>query len=366
MDVAKHKSLDAHGVWLDTGKPRSGPIFLEKFRANSEYKSLLRRSKAHSDRDISDSLATDLLSSNNQSFWRKWNNLRGPNVSPTTMIDGNINNRDIADHFSGFFQRIYTGSPANDLLQEKFKVEYENYCATHKHDSIIPFLFSWSDMVDAALKMKLSKASSTFFKSEHILYGCPELLYYLHLLFNGLLSHGYVPFEFLRGTICPIIKDSSGDCSDPNNYRGITLSPCLAQLLEYCLLGKFDSFLTCDDLQFGFKRGLSTSHAIFALKSCVDYYSKYHTNVFVTLLDCSKAFDKVSHYGIFLKLMSRGVPLCFLNLFIYWYLNLFCCCQWNGVKSEYFRVLTGTKQGGVISPSIFTLYLEELITRLRR
>ena len=119
-------------------------------------------------------------------------------------------------------------------------------------------------MVDAALKMKLGKASSTFFKTEHILNGCPELLYYLHLLFNGLISHGYVPFEFLRGTINPIIKDSSGDCSDPNNYRGITLSPCLAQLFEYCLLAKFGSYLICDDLQFGFKRGHSTSHAIFS------------------------------------------------------------------------------------------------------
>ena len=179
------------------------------------------------------------------------------------------------------------------------------------------------------------------------------------------LRFSYVPFKLLRGTINPIIKDSSGDCSDPNNYRGITLSPCLAQLFEYCLLAKFGSYLICDDLQFGFKKGHSTSHAIFSLKSCVDYYLKYHSNVFVTFLDCSKAFDKVSHYGIFLKLMSRGVPLCFLNIIIYWYLNLFCCCQWSGAKSNYFRILSGTKQGGVISPRIFTLYLDELVARLR-
>ena len=64
--------------------------------------------------------------------------------------------------------------------------------------------------------------------------------------------------------------------------------------------------------------------------------------------------------------MSRGVPLCFLNLIVYWYLNLHCCCQWNGVKSDFFQVTTGTKQGGVISPKIFTPYLDELISRLRR
>ena len=187
----------------------------------------------------------------------------------------------------------------------------------------------------------------------------------MHRLFNGLLSHSYVPSEFLQGTITPTIKNVSGDCSDPNNYRGITLSPCLAQLFEYTLLSKFGSFLECDDLQFGFKSGQSTSHAIYVLKSCIEYYLEYHSNVFVTFLDCSKAFDKVSHYGIFLKLMSRNVPLCFLNIMIYWYLNLNCCCQWGGVKSEYFRILTGTKQGGVLSPRIFTVYMDDLIIRLR-
>ena len=156
------------------------------------------------------------------------------------------------------------------------------------------------------------------------------------------------------------------DCSDTNNYRAITLSPCLAQLFEHCLLAKFGCFLNSDDLQFGFKRRHSTSHAIFTLRSCVDYYTEHHSNVFVTFLDCSKAFDKVSHYGIFLKLISRNVPLCFLNIMIYWYLNLFCCCQWNGVKSDFFRVITGTKQGGVLSPKIFSLYVDDLIIILRR
>ena len=42
------------------------------------------------------------------------------------------------------------------------------------------------------------------------------------------------------------------------------------------------------------------------------------------------------------------------------------CCQWRGSYSDYFDVLTGTKQGGVISPRIFTMYMDELIARLRK
>ena len=57
-------------------------------------------------------------------------------------------------------------------------------------------------------------------------------LCHLHLLFNAFLCHSYLPNEFLYGTISPIIKDSNGDTSDSNNYRGITLGPILAQVFE--------------------------------------------------------------------------------------------------------------------------------------
>ena len=63
--------------------------------------------------------------------------------------------------------------------------------------------------------------------------------------------------------------------------------------------------------------------------------------------------------------MKRGIPLCFLRLIIYLCLNLKSRCQWRGSFSDYFNVLTGVKQGGVISPQLFTLYVDDLISRLR-
>ena len=220
-------------------------------------------------------------------------------------------------------------------------------------------------MLDAVFNLKLGKATSTFIKAEHVFYGCPELICYLHLLFNGLLSHSYLPHEFLCGTITPVVKDPNGDCTSSNNYRPVTLGPILCQVFEYLLLNKFGFYLETDDTQFGFKKSHSTSHAIFVLKECVDYFTMHGSNVLVTFLDCSKAFDTVSHSGIFLKLIERGVPLCFLNIMMYWYLNMQARCIWRGVFSDYFRVITGTKQGGVLSPKIFALYLDGLIERLK-
>ena len=115
-------------------------------------------------------------------------------------------------------------------------------------------------------------------------------------------------------------------------------------------MNKFGYFLSTDNLQFGYKNKHSTSHAVYVLRECVNYYTTHGSNVLVSFLDCSKAFDTVSHYGLFLKLMEKGIPLCFLNLIIYWYLNMQVRVVWRQTFSEYFHVLSGTKQGGVLSP----------------
>ena len=64
--------------------------------------------------------------------------------------------------------------------------------------------------------------------------------------------------------------------------------------------------------------------------------------------------------------MDRGVPIFFLKLIMYWYLNMKSRVHWEAEFSDYFDVLTGIKQGGVLSPRIFTLYVDCLIRRLRK
>ena len=109
----------------------------------------------------------------------------------------------------------------------------------------------------------------------------------------------------------------------------------------------------------------TTSHAIYSLKECIYYFTSQGSSVYTAFLDCSKGFDMVNHHGLFTKLINRGIPLCFLNLLIYWYSNLTSLVKWNGVFSETFRVYSGVRQGGVLSPHLFALYIDDLISELR-
>ena len=71
------------------------------------------------------------------------------------------------------------------------------------------------------------------------------------------------------------------------------------------------------------------------------------------------------HYGkLFSLLMSKGLPNVVVRFILDGYIRQSACIQWEGVKSRSFNTFNGVKQGGVISPILFSIYYDELITRL--
>jgi Reverse transcriptase (RNA-dependent DNA polymerase) len=86
--------------------------------------------------------------------------------------------------------------------------------------------------------------------------------------------------------------------------------------------------------------------------------------VFLGALDASKAFDRINHTKLFDKLMKRNVPLCLIITLSCWYEKLFSCVRWNGVFSAFFKVSCGVRQGGILPPTLFNIYVDELIEDL--
>jgi len=155
---------------------------------------------------------------------------------------------------------------------------------------------------------------------EHLVYAHPILLIHLSLLFNFLKLHGTVPHDFCKGIIIPLIKNSVGDKTSSDNYRGITLSitlsPVLSKVFELTLLNDVKSYLISDDLQSGFKRNSSCAHAIFTIRSVVEHYCKSGSTVTVCALDISKAFDPVNNYALLSLLIDRKVPKYFVTIIL--------------------------------------------------
>ena len=73
----------------------------------------------------------------------------------------------------------------------------------------------------------------------------------------------------------------------------------------------------------------------------------------------SKAFDLVDFSQLFSKLKHR-IGSIFIRLLAYVYIFQSCCVDWAGVKSKHFSVACGIRQGAVLSPILFSIYIDDL------
>ena len=247
-------------------------------------------------------------------------------------------------------------------LNETFQKEYDKACRSHSNCSCSSHKVTLQTVLDASFSLKKGKSSDDALISAEHIFNAPLIFFdRLQCLFQQMLLHGRVPWQFQRGTIIPLVKDRGGDHGDMNNYRGITIAPIISKIFEYAMNIIFQPFLTTSNYQFGFKKKSSTSHAIYCLRETVDYYVTHGSNVYCSFLDASKAFDRLVHAGLFLKLLQRGAPLIFVNIIIFWYSALQCRVRWGETFSGWFCIVAGVRQGGILSPVFYCLYVDELV-----
>ena len=115
------------------------------------------------------------------------------------------------------------------------------------------------------------------------------------------------------------------------------------------------------DNQFGFKKGLGCSHAIYTVRNVVDRYVNGGSTVNLCALDLSKAYDKTNHHALFIKLMNRNLPVELLLMFENWFSNCWTCIKWETISSSFFMIEFGVRQGSVLSPHFFAIYLDDIV-----
>ena len=93
---------------------------------------------------------------------------------------------------------------------------------------------------------------------------------------------------------------------------------------------------------------------------------RHGTNPIMTLLDCSKAFDMCKYSIMFNKLLAKGLPAVVVRVLIVVYEKQFAWVRWGGAKSEVFPIVNGTRHGSVLSPTLFSIYMDEILVNLRK
>ena len=130
------------------------------------------------------------------------------------------------------------------------------------------------------------------------------------------------------------------------------------------ILNRYADKLITSQNQFGFKKHHSTAMCTMVLKQTINYYTANKGRVFCTLLDATKAFERVKYCKLFQCLVDWNLPAVMLRVLYKLYTSQVMCVKWNGGQSRWFHAVNGVKQGGVLSPVLFCIYLDGLLRTL--
>ena len=196
---------------------------------------------------------------------------------------------------------------------------------------------------------------------ECFIFGGTRLYIHLSILFNCFIRYGYLPKSFMQSLIIPLLKVKSGNVTDVDNYRAIAVSTAVSKIFECAIADEIVNVSDNDMYQFGFKKGHSTGLCTNILKHTVNYYSSRGSHVFLCFVDFSKALDKVNYWKLLNMLLDDGISSTVVGLLSFCFSHQEMCVKWNGVVSGCFSVSNGTRQGGVLSPYIFSRYIRGLL-----
>ena len=181
-------------------------------------------------------------------------------------------------------------------------------------------------------------------------------------LFNAVFTSGIYPQIWSEGYITPIFKAENPKL--PQNYRGITICNNIGKVFNSILNNRLDKFLVENNIihenQIGFSKKSRTSDHIFVLKCILEKYLKTDTKkLFVCFVDFHKAFDTVIHPGIRYKLIRNGIHGLFYRIICNMYSSSMVSIKIGDKLTEPFTSSLGGRQGDVLSPNIFKLFLND-------
>ena len=184
----------------------------------------------------------------------------------------------------------------------------------------------------------------------------------LTVLFNRLLKEKKVPSIWKDANVTPLFK--KGKHYLASNYRPVSLTSQVCKIFESCIKDAVVNHLEENNLlrlsQHGFmKKRSCLSNLLEFLENITDLIDK-GLPVDVAYLDFQKAFDKVPHQRLKLKLMSHGIRGDVVDWISDWLKNRRQRVVINGERSEWNKVISGVPQGSVLGPVLFLVYVNDV------
>lgn len=198
--------------------------------------------------------------------------------------------------------------------------------------------------------------------SEILKYGGSSITRLVTSLLQNIWETGEVPQDFKNAMVLPMYKNK-GDKSCCDNYRGISLLSSTGKVLSTILNNRLTTIAEYHnpECQAGFRKNRGCNDMIFSLRQLQEKCIEQNQPLYICFVDFSKAFDTVPRDLLWEVLRKFGCPPKFLHLIKALHTNTSASVNVNGENSSKFPVTIGTRQGCILAPTLFNLFLVSVL-----
>ena len=340
-------------VWIAADRPRSGVLFSIYKGLKSKHRCKCRRYINGTERKQVATINHHFKSKNIAGFW---NMLRKQNFK---HIDSALS----ASNFASFYSNIMEDSDVSSLSDTHLtiKTSVEQHARTIQEAVEMKISPGQVRQMIQSLKSGTAAGHDTI-STEHLQHGlCDNLCIVLANLYSVMLSAQVIPEVIQTGVIIPILKKPTLDVNKPEHYRPITLSSVHSKLVEMILMPNYHSH----DNQYGFTEERGTSFVTSLINDLGAYLNDAGSPMYLCTLDAEKCFDSIWHDGLFYKLRDI-LPAHHWLYLLKWYRSSYASVRWSSTMSNKFRITRGMKQGSLLSPVLFKIFLDDLMAQLEQ
>ena len=112
----------------------------------------------------------------------------------------------------------------------------------------------------------------------------------------------------------------------------------------------------------GFRAGRSTTEQIFNLRILCEKYLQHQQDLYRVFIDFKKTFDRVWHAALWATMMKYNISTNLIRVNRNLYDKATSAVLFNSSIGDWFRTTVGVRQGRLLSPTLFNIFLERIMT----